>query len=289
MLLRPVALGAHLFAIFCVGLAVFLGFWQLSTWQGHRDAAAAEHVEQTPVPLDDALGPDEPFQRDSVGRTVSVVGSWLPESTVYVRDRVRAGENGYWVLTPVAVTDGDETKASEASALFVVRGWAASIDPRPAAPEGPVSLTAWLQPPEGAEGLVDDDRTDDIIPQVRMADAVQHVDQDLYGGYGIIRPADVQPDDVSGDFGTDGLEQVELDQVPEVAATTGWRNFLYATEWWIFAGFAAFIWIRWCRDEVIADRTAKSDGTTDGAVEGDPSDTSGGVVKAPAGDLESAG
>ena len=253
MLLRPVALGAHLFAIFCVGLAIFLGFWQLGTWQGHRDAAAEKHVEQAPVPLDDALGPDEPFQKSAVGRTVSVVGSWLPESTVYVRDRVRDSENGYWVLTPVAVTGGDESRTASASALFLVRGWTATIDPRPAVPSGPVSLTAWLQPPEGAEGVVDDDRTDDVIPQVRMADAVQHVDQDLYGGYGIVRPADAQPDDVSGDLGTDGLEPVDLDQVPEVAATTGWRNFLYATEWWIFAGFAAFIWIRWCRDELAAD------------------------------------
>ncbi len=30
------------------------------------------------------------------------------------------------------------------------------------------------------------------------------------------------------------------------------RNLLYAVQWWIFAGFAIYIWQRWCRDQVEA-------------------------------------
>lgn len=276
VLLRPVALGAHLFGFFCVAVAVSLGFWQLGSWENQREQAAEVQADLPPVPLDDALGPDDPFPKSSVGRTVSVVGTWLPDSTMYVADRERHGETGHWVITPVAVTGGDDVDPSTVSALLVVRGWTASIDPRPVVPEGEVALTAWLQPAEGTPGLVDDDRTDDVIPQVRMGDALQRVDQDLYGGYAVVRPAAGQVDE-SGDLGTAGLEQVDLDQVPEVAATTGWRNLLYAVEWWIFAGFAAFIWIRWCRDELNPER------------EGDAADTTVGGTPSDADRLESAG
>ncbi len=262
VLLRPVALGAHLFAVLCVGLAVGLGLWQFGTWQDQRDAAAAKHVERAPVPLTESLGPDQPFPKSEVARTVTVEGTWLTESTFYVSDREREGETGYWVITPLAVTEQSPTGVVEdAPALLVVRGWAASIDPRPSAPSGAASLTAWLQPPEGAAGLTDPDRSDDVIPQVRMADAIQQVDQDLYGAYALIN-ADVEQTNA----GTDGIEAVGLDQVPDVAATTGWRNLLYGIEWLIFAAFAFFIWIRWCRDQVVGrpeeqpDPVLESDG-----------------------------
>jgi hypothetical protein len=31
---------------------------------------------------------------------------------------------------------------------------------------------------------------------------------------------------------------------------TGLRNLLYACQWWVFGGFAVFLWWRWCRDVV---------------------------------------
>lgn len=242
MLLRPVALGAHLFGAFCVGVAVTLGFWQLSTWEGHRDDASAEAIDADPVPFVDHMGPDEPFQKNDVARPVTLAGEWLPTSTVYVRGRQLDGVEGHWVITMMAV-DGSE------SAVPVVRGWTESIDPRPSVPEGAASVVGWMQPPEGTRGLNDDDPSDDVLPQVRLADLLQHVDRDLYGGYVLV---DHEAEQTNS--GAESLEALDLEQVPEVAATTGWRNFLYAVEWWIFAAFALFIWLRWCRDEILAER-----------------------------------
>ena len=88
---------------------------------------------------------------------------------------------------------------------------------------------------------------------MRIADAIQQVDQDLYGAYAVLNAAVEQTNP-----GNDGLAAVTLDQVPDVAATTGWRNFLYGVEWLIFAAFALFIWFRWCRDQVEA--SLESDG-----------------------------
>ncbi|GGD11399.1 SURF1 family protein [Nocardioides daphniae] len=247
VLLRPVAIGAHLFALFCVGVAVTLGFWQVGSWQSQRDEGTTDRSTQEPVPLDEALGPDDPFPQAAVSLPVTASGTWLGDSTLYVEGRDRGDASGYWVLTPLAV--GDATDAATAPALLVVRGWVASIDPRPPVPTGTAEVTAWLQPPEGTAGVTDSDRSDDVIPQVRLADAIQHVDQDLYGGFAVV---DTDADNTNA--GAEGLEPVGVEEVPEVAATTGLRNLLYGLEWWIFAGFAAFIWLRWCRDEVVNAR-----------------------------------
>ncbi len=247
MLLRPVALGAHVAGIVLSSAAVGLGLWQLNTWEDRRDDASTERIERSAEPLVDVIGPDQPFQKDQVARSVTAQGEWLTDRTVYVPDRDRDGVEGHWVITMFAV-DGSE------SAIPVVRGWIEEIDPRPVAPTGQASLAGWLQPPEGKAGMPDDDPTDDVIPQVRMADLVQHVDRDLYGGY-LLLDHDIQDVDAStSNGGVESLESVDLTQVPEVSATTGWRNFLYAMEWWIFAGFALFIWLRWCRDEVLRVR-----------------------------------
>jgi hypothetical protein len=46
--------------------------------------------------------------------------------------------------------------------------------------------------------------------------------------------------------------------------TTKLRNILYAIEWWVFGGFAVFLWWRWVRDEL--------DRARDGAATGEPAD-----------------
>ncbi len=84
-----------------------------------------------------------------------------------------------------------------------------------------------------------------MLPQVRTADLIQHVDQDLYGAYGVA----TEPEP--------GLAAASLDQLPEVGATTGIRNLLYAIEWWFFGLFAAFIWWRWVTEKTPEEDAAE--------------------------------
>ena len=42
--------------------------------------------------------------------------------------------------------------------------------------------------------------------------------------------------------------------LPKPATFTAVRNLLYAVEWWVFGGFAVFLWWRWCRDELERQR-----------------------------------
>ena len=103
----------------------------------------------------------------------------------------------------------------------------------------------------------DDDPDDDVLPQLRVADALQRVDRDLYGAYGVVADEVAPGAWPSGDRalndGTAGLEPAGLDQLPAAGRFTAVRNLLYAIEWWVFGLFAGFIWWRWVRDELLTD------------------------------------
>lgn len=238
--LAPRLWGAHLLALVLVGTAGLLGYWQYDSWQERRAADAADLSDLEPEPLTDVMGPDDRFPGEKVGQPVDVDGTWVPTGTVYVSGREHDGVEGYWVVTPLAIG------APDGPALPIVRGWVADPDLAPAPPTGEAALTAWLQPTQGTNE-VDEDRTDDILPQVRTADLIQHVDQDLYGAYGVA----TEP--------LDGLEAATLEQLPPAGTFTALKNFLYAVEWWLFGAFAAFVWWRWVRDVTREPETAESD------------------------------
>ncbi len=213
----------HLLVLVLLGAAVWLGAWQYGAGQDRRDADALDLTRGDPVALAGVLGPDDPFPAPSVGQPVTVEGEWVPSATVYVER-----QGGYWVVTPVAVGGADEP------ALPVVRG--VSDEPTADPVSGPVSLTGWLQPGEGT-GAADPDPTDDVLPQLRVADLVQRLEQDLYSGYAVA----TEP--------TTGLAAADLEALPQSGRFTGLRNFFYAVEWWVFGCFAVFVWVRYLLDE----------------------------------------
>lgn len=250
-LLAPRLVALHVVGIIATGAAVTLGLWQLDVWQAERDAAARDLSDLAAVPIDEVIDGDDPFPGSAVGRPVTLTGWWLPESTFYATEREHDGQDGFWVVTPVAVCD-EPAACATSSALLVVRGWTADPEAAPAAPEGRVELSGWLQPPEGT-GRPDEDPRDDLLPEVRIADAIQRVDQDLYGAFLVAEQADPAT-------GTDGLVPVTPDSMPEPSTDTGLRNLLYGVQWWVFAGFAIFVWWRWARDEIDRSRRARAMG-----------------------------
>jgi len=210
--------------------AVLLGLWQLDAWQTRRDDEARDLTHAHPVALGSVIGPDDPFPGRSVGQPVKVAGDWVPTGTVFVSGREHDGRDGYWMVTPLAVG------GVHAPAIPVVLGWVDDPDQAPAPPEGRAELVGWLQPPEGTSD-VDDNPTDDVLPQLRIADVVQHVDQDLYGAYVIAQD------------GVAGLPAADLAQLPDAGRFTAIRNLLYAIEWWVFGAFAVLIWWRWVGEQ----------------------------------------
>lgn len=241
----------HVPAVLAVAIAVLLGNWQIGAWQEHREDRSAELADAEPVPLEDVLGPDAPFPAAGVGRPVEMSGRWLTDATVLVSDRPEDGETGFWVVVPLLTCGSTGAACADAAAVPVVLGWTASADDLAATPTGPADVVGWLQPGEAAAGP-DADPGDDVLPSLRVADLLQRVDEDLYGGFVILRT----PDAARGD-----LEPVTPDSLPEAPTSTALRNLLYGIEWWLFAGFAVFLWWRWTRDELQAAR-ARDEGVT---------------------------
>jgi surfeit locus 1 family protein len=229
VLLRPRFWLGHLAMVLCVAIAVGLGLWQLDAWRQHRAAAERDLVNEPAKPLDRVMSGDGAFPGDAVGQPVTFSGHWI-DGNLYVADRELDGRRGYWVLTALAVDESG-------SAMPVVRGWV----PRPDAPTptGQATVTGWLQASDGSDD-VDDDPHDDVLPSVRVGSVVEHVDADLYSGYVVAKKIS----------GGQQVPYVRPQAIPDVSGTTALRNFLYALEWWVFGGFAVFIWVRWCRDQL---------------------------------------
>ena len=180
------------------------------------------------MPLTDVMGSDDPFPGHDVGRPVELSGDVARRRLLGRGPRRWATEPGYWAVAPLQVGDAARARRTRLGARARPR----RCSPRP----GAADVTGWLQAPEGSL-VTDDDPSDDVFPEIRVADAVQRVDVDLYSAYAVEPGARRR-----------AARPRSSRRCRARAASTGVRNLLYAVEWWIFGAFAAFIWWRWRRD-----------------------------------------
>ena len=235
--------GVHLLMVAAVVATILLGRWQYGVWRDHRSDSSTAVTREAPVPLDDVLGPDAAFPDGGVGRPVVVDGRWDPERTVLVSDKERDGRTGSWVVTPVVTASG--------SAVPVVRGWTDQPDQSPSAPAGRAALVGLLQPSEDT-GAVDDDPSDDVLPELSTTDLLPRAPYDLYGGYVVATHRQVPGETAA--TGMTGLAAVTPAHLPGADASTALRNLLYAFQWWVFGAFAIFMWWRWLQEDVLGAR-----------------------------------
>ena len=97
-----------------VGIALFLGFVALGTWQVQRRAwklALIERVEQRVHAAPVALPPRPEWPQVSAASheylPVTAQGQWLPEKTVLAQALTELG-SGFWVMTPLQLADGTQ-------------------------------------------------------------------------------------------------------------------------------------------------------------------------------------
>lgn len=251
VLFSPRVIGLHLLALVVTGAAVWLGIWQYGSWQAHRQNQVLERTHAPAKPIQKVMSNDAPFPPSAVGQPVELRGLWVPQSTFYVSGKQMHGRGGYWAVTPVAVCGDHCTgRGAQAPAMLVVRGWTPSVKQAPAPPTGPVDVKGWLQPGEGS-GFPDPNPADRVLPELRIADAIQWVNQDLYGAY------------VMSDQHEPGLTRLTPAALPKPDTSTALRNILYAIQWWAFGGFALYVWWRSLQDELAAARRPDEDGGGD--------------------------
>ena len=239
-----------------------LGAWQLdrAALRGAQEARSieAERLAAEPVPLAEALVVGQPFRTDQQLRKVRVTGEYRQQ--VLVPDRSVDGADATLVVTALWVTEGGDTGAM----IPVLRGWVAPSDvtdvtdvttaggaaepasPATAAllevPSGPVTVTGYLTDSEKA---VVGDYPDGMVGAVSTGELAN-----LWGGptfTGFVVLAESAP-------------ASELAVVPppsyEQQRGMNLQNLAYAAEWFIFGGFAIFLWWRFVREDAVRDREA---------------------------------
>jgi cytochrome oxidase assembly protein ShyY1 len=139
------------YVAFAVAFAVACGF--LANWQftrnadrEHQLALVAANYDTAPAPLDDVVPEGASFDPDSQWRQVILVGRYLDDEQLLVRNRPHGGTSAFEVLVPFQTTSG--------RVVLVDRGWVPpgadqpEPDEIPAPPSGEVTAIVRLMPGE---------------------------------------------------------------------------------------------------------------------------------------------
>lgn len=245
-LLTPRWWAINLFVLTAIPFCLAMGSWQLSRFEdrasAHQERQSQIEVlaEQRAEPLAELM----PVDKETSGKLAEARGSYDPEHQFLSPGRDLDGERGSYVVSLLRTDDGGPIKGSgKQQVLPVVRGWLAG-EPDPAAvpppPAGQVTVSGALQSSEttgGRTGLPEGQ-----LDRVSAASLVNLVPYDVYNAWITI----VEPEQL----------QSPLKAVPPVAPKdTGldlkaFQNLGYTAEWFVFAAFVLFMWLRFFRREV---------------------------------------
>ncbi|MFP5347478.1 MAG: SURF1 family protein, partial [Actinomycetes bacterium] len=179
-------------------------------------------------------------------------GTYRADEQLVVVDRALGARPGSWVLTPLTVQADGGT-----ATLPVVRGWVPQGTPVPAPPSGQVEVVGRLQGSEVPAGPEPD------LPRgqtrvVSAADLVNRWGPPIYAGYLVVASPVEAP-----------LHPVPAKDPGDEGRGFHLLNLSYALQWWVFAGFAVFLWWRMVRDSHLAALGETRDGDDADAADAD--------------------
>lgn len=244
MLLTPKWIGLTVLLVVVVAGCVVLGAWQWGRIQQGR--VIVQPSSDVRVPVTDLFAPGEPLPSAAVGVPVTVSGRYDPAAQLLVPGRRQDEAAGYWVLTPLVTGGGD--------LIPVVRGWSpTAAGPALAPPSGRVLIEGRLLASEG-EGLRRQSSValpDGQVEIVNTAELLSLWEGDLYQGF--VALSDQDP--------TSALAPVDLPT--QEKRPISWQSLAYTVQWWLFAAFAVFFWVRMLQADLADQRSARrADGTT---------------------------
>lgn len=231
------------------GVFVYLSQWQFSS--ARTSAPPPREQTENAVPLQEHLRAGEPLLASQADQVLTAAGRFLPGTDVVVDGRLREGRDGYWVVTAFR-PERNAAGAPEGVVVPVVRGWSDSADAADPAPEGQVTVTGRLLPPEGPLPRIKDGPDTGgrvLLDSLSAAQLTNLWDVPSYAAFvAAFEVVDTAGADVGVGAVPGGLEPVWV--APQPAETSiVWLNVFYAVEWIVFAGFALFLWWRFVRDD----------------------------------------
>lgn len=225
----------------CVAFA-WLGLWQLSVAQDDAfEALQAERDALVEKPLDQVITPHAGFPADGAGHPVVVEGVFDGSRQFLVPDRVLEEQTGYWVVTPLLVNEA-------AAVIPVLRGFVADPADADVPPADPVTVHGELAPGE-SPSLAEDPLPQGQRGTIDLSTLANEWPEALYNGF--VFSTQEQPQ----------LSAETLAHVPPPVLKAGdvdWRNLGYALQWWVFAAFAVFMYVKLLHDAA-RDRDGDAD------------------------------
>lgn len=248
--LKPRWILSLILAMVIAAVFVLLSQWQFSSSSG--DAPPPASTTEQVQPLTDVFSPGVPMTAPVADQMITMGGEFLADTTVLVQNRLQGDRQGFWLLSAFAVEpDSAEQDSAEATAGFgdqtvipVVHGWIADAAAATQVPEpvGPGAVTGRLLP---AEGPVAERPVAGQIPTLATADLTNRWDRAIYSGFVVSTSTTVAGVPLEPQA---PLEAVTVGPQPQ-ETPLNWLNIFYAIEWFVFAGFAFFLWWRLVADD----------------------------------------
>lgn len=248
---------------------VLLSQWQFSS---ARDAPPPEpsSTEQT-KPLTEVFKPGVPMTADTADQMVSASGHFLKGKQVLVEGRLQDDQPGYWVVTAFDVDGAPdlEGRGGGEPVIPVARGWVEDPADAGEAPEGQLDLTGRLLP---TEAPVADMEGSPYVSSLSVAALINRWDVASYSGFVVADQTMSGSTPVGASSAGTALEEIQVAPQPQ-ETPVNWLNVFYAIEWFVFAGFAFFLWWRLVADDyrrtLEDDEDFGDDGSDDGGRDDD--------------------
>ncbi len=215
--LKQVLVGVLGFAV--VAVMLWLGLWQMRVFEDAETRSAAARAALPSVPLLENVAADGTLTGDVYGRQVSVTGHYLAGQELVV-----PSAGGPRVVTAFEVADG--------RVVAVVRGLRPESGSTPAPAPGESTLTGVFLPSEKEPTTP----SDSGLGSLRLARLAQVWPQQLLPGFLT----------VNSDLATAAGLRPAVAELP-TQEDGPWRNAGYALQWWVFAGFAGFMTVKFVR------------------------------------------
>jgi cytochrome oxidase assembly protein ShyY1 len=168
-------------------------------------------------------------------------GRYDRASQRYVASRELDGRPGVWVVAPLTLADG--------TVVAVLRGWVADVDEAAdAPPTGEVRVDGVLQPGETFY------RSAPVRPDGLLLTISDEALREVWGGdlrSGVVVLESERPRPAAAPVPVPPT-------VRSADVSFPLQNFFYAIQWWVFAAFAVFVWVRWLRLDVRAAQEAET-------------------------------
>ncbi|WP_434614681.1 SURF1 family protein [Arthrobacter sp. A5] len=271
--LKPRWIAALIFALAISGVFVLLSQWQFSRSTERTDAPPV--VLESAKPLLSVLDPGTPMHSGAADQLVTATGHFDASRQVLVQNRLQDGESGYWVVTAFVVDGAPVLKgavASNETVIPVARGWLSDPAQAQAPTSGPINLGGRLIPSEAPNPKPDVPAGE--VAALSTAQLVNVWQVSSYPGFIISNSELSGGKDVGARAVAGNLHAITVTAQPD-EAPVNWLNIFYAIEWFVFAGFAVFLWWRLVSDEYRRGQEGDDDDYYDGDDDDDDDGDSG--------------